>query len=78
MHLYRINVRRLPPWNGRHQRPLPVLHRLPQRWRAQYARSKGMTDEQSAELLAVVGLANEINRLANGYDPPVDARFLEP
>ena len=42
------------------------------------ARSKGMTDEQFAELLAVVGLANETNRLANGYDPPVDARFLEP
>ena len=42
------------------------------------ARSKGMTNEQFAELLAVVGLANETNRLANGYDPPVDARFLEP
>ena len=42
------------------------------------ARSKGMTDAQFAELLAVVGLANETNRLANGYDPPVDARFLEP
>ena len=39
------------------------------------ARHKGMTEEQLAELLAVVGLANETNRLANGYDPPVDARF---
>jgi AhpD family alkylhydroperoxidase len=42
------------------------------------ARNKGMTEEQLAELLAVVGLANETNRLANGYDPPVDALFLEP
>ncbi len=42
------------------------------------ARNKGMTEEQLAELLAVVGLANETNRLANGYDPPIDARFTEP
>ena len=41
------------------------------------ARNKGMTEEQFAEVLAVVGLANETNRLANGYDVPVDARFLE-
>jgi len=41
------------------------------------ARNKGMTEEQFAELMAVVGLANETNRLANGYDVPVDARFLE-
>jgi AhpD family alkylhydroperoxidase len=41
------------------------------------ARNKGMTDAQFAELLAVVGLANETNRLANGYDVPVDPRFLE-
>lgn len=40
------------------------------------ARAKGMTEEQYAELLAVVGLANETNRLANAYDPPVDAKFL--
>lgn len=40
------------------------------------ARAKGMTEEQYAELLAVVGLANEANRLANAYDPPVDAKFL--
>ena len=39
------------------------------------ARSKGMTPEQFAELMAVVGLANETNRLANGYDVPVDDRF---
>jgi AhpD family alkylhydroperoxidase len=42
------------------------------------ARSKGMTDEQLAELLAIVGLANETNRLVYGYDPPIDARFREP
>lgn len=39
------------------------------------ARAKGMTDEMLAELLAVVGLANENNRLANGYRVPVDERF---
>jgi AhpD family alkylhydroperoxidase len=36
----------------------------------------GMTEEQFAELLAVVGLANETNRLANGYCIPVDDAFL--
>jgi AhpD family alkylhydroperoxidase len=41
------------------------------------ARNKGMTDEQFAELMAVVGLANETNRLVNGYDVPVDARFTD-
>jgi AhpD family alkylhydroperoxidase len=41
------------------------------------ARSKGMTAAQLAELMAVVGLANETNRLANGYDVPVDERFLQ-
>jgi AhpD family alkylhydroperoxidase len=40
------------------------------------ARGKGMTDEQFSELLAVVGLANETNRLAIGYDVPVDERFI--
>lgn len=40
------------------------------------ARAKGMTDEQLAELLAVVGLANETNRLAIGYGVPIDERFL--
>src|SRR5271156_3011965 len=39
------------------------------------ARAKGMTDEMLAELLAVVGLANETNRLANGYQIPVDEQF---
>ncbi|HSD54867.1 MAG TPA: carboxymuconolactone decarboxylase family protein [Burkholderiales bacterium] len=40
------------------------------------ARAKGMTDPQFAELLAVVGLANETNRLANGYRIPVDPQFV--
>ena len=39
------------------------------------ARAKGMTDEMYGELLAVVGLANETNRLANGYQMVVDERF---
>ncbi|MHB8813955.1 MAG: carboxymuconolactone decarboxylase family protein [Steroidobacteraceae bacterium] len=39
------------------------------------ARAKGMTEQQLSELMAVIGLANETNRLANGYDVPVDARF---
>jgi AhpD family alkylhydroperoxidase len=40
------------------------------------ARAQGMTDEMLGELLAVVGLANQTNRLANGYRIPVDARFI--
>jgi AhpD family alkylhydroperoxidase len=39
------------------------------------ARSKGMTEQQWSELMAVIGLANETNRLATGYSIPVDARF---
>jgi AhpD family alkylhydroperoxidase len=42
------------------------------------ARAKGMTEAQLAELLAVVGLANETNRLANGYRMPVDPQFVPP
>lgn len=39
------------------------------------ARAKGMTEAQLMELLAVVGMANETNRLANGLRPPVDIQF---
>ncbi|PSJ60016.1 alkylhydroperoxidase [Mesorhizobium ephedrae] len=39
------------------------------------ARAKGMTDAQLMELLAVVGMANETNRLVNGLKPPVDVQF---
>jgi AhpD family alkylhydroperoxidase len=40
------------------------------------ARKKGMSEEQLAELLAVVGMANETNALATGYGVPVDDAFL--
>ena len=39
------------------------------------ARAKGMNDEMFAELMAVTGLANETNRLANGFRVPVDDAF---
>ena len=39
------------------------------------ARAKGMSNAQLMELLAVVGMANETNRLANGLRPPVDDQF---
>jgi len=39
------------------------------------ARKAGMTETQFAELLAVVGMANETNRLANGYRVETDERF---
>jgi AhpD family alkylhydroperoxidase len=39
------------------------------------ARAKGMSDEQLAELLAVVGMANETNALATGWGVPVDEAF---
>jgi AhpD family alkylhydroperoxidase len=39
------------------------------------ARKAGMTDAMFGELMAVVGMANETNRLANGYRVPVDDRF---
>ena len=40
------------------------------------ARKKGMTDAMLMELLAVVGLANQTNRLANGLRMPVDKQFI--
>jgi AhpD family alkylhydroperoxidase len=39
------------------------------------ARKAGMTDEMFGELMAVVGMANETNRLANGYRVPIDEAF---
>lgn len=38
-------------------------------------KTRGMTPAMLAELLAVVGMANETNALANGYRVPVDDRF---
>lgn len=40
------------------------------------ARKKGMSDAMLMELLAVVGLANQTNRLANGLRIDVDRQFL--
>jgi AhpD family alkylhydroperoxidase len=39
------------------------------------ARKAGMTEEMFGELMAVVGMANETNRLANGYRVPMDPAF---
>lgn len=39
------------------------------------ARKKGMSDAMLMELLAVVGLANQTNRLANGLRIDVDPQF---
>jgi AhpD family alkylhydroperoxidase len=39
------------------------------------ARKAGMSEAMFAELMAVVGMANETNRLASGYQVEVDARF---
>jgi AhpD family alkylhydroperoxidase len=40
------------------------------------ARKKGMTDAMFMELMAVVGLANQTNRLANGLRIEVDRQFI--
>ncbi|HEY3963078.1 MAG TPA: carboxymuconolactone decarboxylase family protein [Planctomycetaceae bacterium] len=40
--------------------------------------SKGMTDGMYGELLGVVGAANMTNRLANGFQVPVDDKFRTP
>ncbi|HUJ20463.1 MAG TPA: carboxymuconolactone decarboxylase family protein [Bryobacteraceae bacterium] len=42
------------------------------------ARKAGMTDAMLAELMAVVGMANETNRLASGYQVEIDERFKTP
>ena len=39
------------------------------------ARKAGMDEAMFGELMAVVGMANETNRLANGYRVPVDKAF---
>ena len=39
------------------------------------ARKAGMTEAMFGELMAVTGMANETNRLANGYRVPVDKAF---
>jgi AhpD family alkylhydroperoxidase len=39
------------------------------------ARKAGMTDAMFGEVMAVTGMANETNRLANGYRVPIDKMF---
>src|SRR3954471_4712904 len=39
------------------------------------ARKAGMSDAMFAEVMAVVGMANETNRLASGYQVEIDDRF---
>ena len=41
------------------------------------ARKQGMTDEMFGELMAVVGMANETNRLVHGYQVPLDPQFVK-
>jgi AhpD family alkylhydroperoxidase len=40
------------------------------------ARAKGLSDEQYAEFLAILGMAAETNTLANSMQIPVDREFL--
>ena len=42
------------------------------------ARAKGMSEAQLMELVAVVGMASETNRLATGLVIPVDEAFRDP
>jgi AhpD family alkylhydroperoxidase len=39
------------------------------------ARKAGMTDSMFGELMSVVGMANETNRLASGYQVEIDEQF---
>ena len=39
------------------------------------ARKAGMTDEMFGELMAVVGMANQTNRFADGFRLPIDDAF---
>jgi AhpD family alkylhydroperoxidase len=39
------------------------------------ARKKGMTDDMFREVMSVVGMANETNRLASGYQIKIDEQF---
>lgn len=42
------------------------------------ARNKGLTDAQLKELMAVVGMASETNKLVKGYQVEIDERFKTP
>ena len=39
------------------------------------AKKKGMTDQMFKELMAIVGMANETNRLVAGYQVEIDEQF---
>jgi AhpD family alkylhydroperoxidase len=39
------------------------------------ARKAGMSEAMFAEVMAVTGMANETNRLLNGYRVPIDAAY---
>ena len=39
------------------------------------ARKAGMSEAMFAEVMAVTGMANETNRLVNGYRVPIDAAY---
>jgi AhpD family alkylhydroperoxidase len=41
------------------------------------AHKAGMTEEMFGELMGVVGMANETNRLANGFRVPIDPAFMD-
>src|SRR5258707_8889849 len=41
------------------------------------ARKAGMNDAMFSEIMAVVGMANETNRLASGYQVEIDEQFLK-
>jgi AhpD family alkylhydroperoxidase len=39
--------------------------------------SKGMTAAMFGELMSIVGVANMTNRLANGFQVPIDEKFQQ-
>jgi len=39
------------------------------------ARKAGMSEQQFAELMSIVGMANETNRLVSGYQVEIDERY---
>jgi AhpD family alkylhydroperoxidase len=39
------------------------------------SRKAGMTDQMFSEMMAVVGMANETNRLSSGYQVEIEERF---
>jgi len=42
------------------------------------ARKQGLSEEMLGELMSVVGMFNETNRLAEGYQVEMDAAFVRP